>query len=496
MEKTYIFNETDKQIYEYLQKNKKATLEEIFQNIKTGQDNIRRSIEYLKMQEIIKEQTQNKEKYEVTNLGENAINGRLIEKIFCEKIKDKQISVSELNNINIPELTPSEKSIAFGICKNKELITIEDNKIKINKNFEKIINQTIEELKQIKQNKKIQQEKINEYIKRKFIIKKEETEKIYSLIQEIKYNVQQNEIIDLTSDLIKTKEYKNKKFKEYDVEILPAPAEIGGIHPLRQIINYIREIYLEMGFIEMTGPYVDVAFWPMDSMFISQDHPMRDIQDTFYLPQQGDLPNSKKLINTITKLHKDGWKTGSIGYKYNWNPELAKQLVLRPHTTSLSFRKFYELQNPKNTKYFSVGKVFRNETIDQSHLPEFHQAEGFVIGDDLSLADLMGFIKEFFYRLGIQKIKFKPTYNPYTEPSVECYAYFEKEKKWIELINAGIFRKEAIAPYGIKQNVIAWGLGIERVAMIIYQKSIKEIYGDECNLDWLRTYPLPKREIQ
>ena len=141
MEKTYIFNETDKQIYEYLQKNKKATLEEIFQNIKTGQDNIRRSIEYLKMQEIIKEQTQNKEKYEVTNLGENAINGRLIEKIFCEKIKDKQISVSELNNINIPELTPSEKSIAFGICKNKELITIEDNKIKINKNFEKIINQ-------------------------------------------------------------------------------------------------------------------------------------------------------------------------------------------------------------------------------------------------------------------------------------------------------------------------------------------------------------------
>jgi len=102
MEKTYIFNETDKQIYEYLQKNKKATLEEIFQNIKTGQDNIRRSIEYLKMQEIIKEQTQNKEKYEVTNLGENAINGRLIEKIFCEKIKDKQISVSELNNINIP----------------------------------------------------------------------------------------------------------------------------------------------------------------------------------------------------------------------------------------------------------------------------------------------------------------------------------------------------------------------------------------------------------
>ena len=245
----------------------------------------------------------------------------------------------------------------------------------------------------------------------------------------------------------------------------------------------------------MKGPFVETCFWNMDSMFISQDHPARDVQDTFYLKEKGTLPNDKKLLSTIAELHLSGLDTGSSGYDYLWDAEPAKQLVLRAHTTATTYRTLYNLKFKESQKFFSIDKVFRNETIDATHLPEFYQAEGFVIGEDLSFADLLGFIKEYLEILGINKIKFKPTYNPYTEPSVEVFAYFEKQKKWLEVINAGVFRPESLRPYNIKQKVIAWGFGVDRIAMLIYEKSIKEIHGDECDLNWLRTYSIPKRTL-
>jgi phenylalanyl-tRNA synthetase alpha chain len=257
----------------------------------------------------------------------------------------------------------------------------------------------------------------------------------------------------------------------------------------------IRDLFLEMGFKEMKGPYVETCFWNMDSMFISQDHPARDDHDTFYLPKLGDLPNNENLLKIVGELHTNGFDTGSKGYNYIWNREDAKKLILRTHTTATTFRTFNNLKDKTNKKYFCIDKVFRNETIDATHLPEFHQAEGFVIGENLGLADLLGFIKEFLSKLGITKIKFKPNYNPYTEPSVEAFAYLEKTNKWVELLNAGVFRPETLRPYGIKQSVIAWGFGCERIAMLIYNKNIKELHGDECNLDWLRNYQIHNKKL-
>jgi len=279
---------------------------------------------------------------------------------------------------------------------------------------------------------------------------------------------------------------------------LPRPKDIGRIHPLKIIINQLRDLYLEMGFKEMKGPYVETSFWNMDAMFISQDHPARDSQDTFFLKESGSLPLDELLIENVSTIHKNGGSTGSFGYQYDWSEAQARSLVLRTHTTAVTFRTLYDLSTEEKqfSKYFSIGKVFRNETIDSTHLPEFHQAEGFVIGPNLGLADLLGFIKEFFSKLGINEIRFKPTYNPYTEPSVEAYCYLEKENRWVEIINAGIFRPEATTPFGISNNVIAWGLGVERLAMLLYKcNSLKEIHGDEPNLDWLRTYILPKRHL-
>ena len=237
----------------------------------------------------------------------------------------------------------------------------------------------------------------------------------------------------------------------------------------------------------MKSPWVDTAFWCMDSMWIPQDHPSREVQDTFFLPYKGSIP--EKLSKKVAEVHEHGGKSKSKGYGYKWNPEMAKQLILRTHTTATTFRYFHHKEIKYPAKYFCVGRVFRNEAIDQTHLAEFHQVEGFVMDEGLTLRDLMGYIKEFYSKMGIHKIKFKPTYNPYTESSMECFGYNEQLGRWIELINSGMFRPESLEPYGINVPVIAWGLSVERLAMMLYKKTdIREVFGTLNDLNFLRNY--------
>jgi len=499
----------DREVYSVIHGHdpKTISLDEIFRqfidyvsnkNPESIEDNIRRSLEFLKAEGVVSESVSKQETSDgLTDDGKGALENKLIEEQFCDEIIVKNITVQELKNIVIKGLSSDLISLAFGIAKKKGMISIENGIIKVNPDYKQITSKLYEFLQEVSVKKaNLENSIMRELLDRKLIAKKQISFKSYSCTAEVTFDVADEGELCLTLDMLKSKSYSGKKFKEFDVEKLPKPAPIGRMHPLREIINTIKTAYLEMGFQEMRGSYVETAFWPMDSMFISQDHPMRDIQDTFYLPLSGKLP-PKALIKKISAVHSNGGKTGSFGHRYNWDPKIASQLVLRPHTTAVTYRMLYNLDKNKKKqgKYFCVGKVFRNETVDSSHLPEFHQAEGFVIGKNIGLAELMGFIKDFSARLGLEKIRFKPTFNPYTEPSVEAFAYYEKEKKWMEFINAGIFRREALEPYGIKNNVIAWGLGIERVVMLIYQKNIKEVYGDECNFDWLRSYKIPSRRL-
>ena len=295
----------------------------------------------------------------------------------------------------------------------------------------------------------------------------------------------------ITPDVLRTGVWKTGTFRRYDTEINVPKLTGGRSHPLSLLIRKIRRIFMDMGFQEMEGPWVESAFWCMDSMWIPQDHPSREMQDTFYLPYQGTLP--EELAKKVAVSHETGGKTGSKGYKYTWNPAVAKQLLLRTHTTATTFRYFGEKNIQAPAKYFYVGRIFRNESLDATHLNEFHQVEGFIMDDGLTLRDLMGYIKEFYASLGVTKIKFKPTYNPYTEPSMECYGYNEHLGTWIELINSGIFRPESLEPFGITKPVIAWGFGLERLAMLVYgQKDIRQVFGTLTDLDFLRSYPYPK----
>jgi phenylalanyl-tRNA synthetase alpha chain len=303
----------------------------------------------------------------------------------------------------------------------------------------------------------------------------------------------------LTSKLLVSGEWRNKKFRTYDVES-PVPAISGGRrHPFREATNLIRDIYLSMGFKEMSGPWVESAFWCMDSMWIPQDHPARDEQDTFFIDGPAKLP-SKELVEKVKSAHENGLDTGSTGHTRSWSEDLAKQRILRTHSTATTFRMFGEHGIGKEDgKFFYISNNFRNEAVDATHLAEFVQVEGFIVGDDLSLADLMGVIKEFYSRFGIHKIRFKPTFNPYTEPSMEAHYYDENKKKWYALINSGIFRPEALAPYGIKKTVIAWGMGGSRVAALLNRKNnLRELVGPTVDFEWIANHvkPLPNLEVE
>lgn len=123
--------------------------------------------------------------------------------------------------------------------------------------------------------------------------------------------------------------------------------------------------------------------------------------------------------------------------RYDWKLEEAQKNLLRTHTTAVSARMLYKLANQEGgfvpAKYFSIDRVFRNETLDATHLAEFHQVEGVVADRNLTLGDLIGVIAEFFKKLGITQIEFKPAYNPYTEPSMEIFCFHPGLKKWIEV---------------------------------------------------------------
>ncbi|MFA6530483.1 MAG: phenylalanine--tRNA ligase subunit alpha [Candidatus Micrarchaeia archaeon] len=267
--------------------------------------------------------------------------------------------------------------------------------------------------------------------------------------------------------------------ESFDVTVESKDAPFGKVHPLSRLTRKIKDIFGEMGFEEMDGSIIETSFWNFDSLFQPQDHPARELADTFYLERKGELPEDRKMVERVKKSHEQGWK-------YKWSEEEAKKLVLRTHTTALSTRYLSRLkpgQTPK--KYFAVGRVFRNETTDFKHLAEFHQVEGIVAWEGATFKDLLGILKEFYKKLGFEKIRFVPSYFPYTEPSLQVEVFFEPRKQWLELGGAGIFRPEVSKPICGVYPVLAWGLSLERPLMLLMGlEDIRTFYKND--LEWLK----------
>ncbi|MEM0328819.1 MAG: phenylalanine--tRNA ligase subunit alpha [Nitrososphaerota archaeon] len=295
------------------------------------------------------------------------------------------------------------------------------------------------------------------------------------------------EVTRLTPGMISSGEWRRVKLSRFDIRAPTPPVFAGKRHPLRELIRIVREVFVEMGFEEIKGPLVELAFWNFDALFQPQDHPAREMHDTFYLaePEIGDLP--AHLVEPVKRAHENGGDTGSTGWGYRWREEEAKKLLLRTHTTATTIRWLADHREPP-VKVFSVDRIYRNERVDWKHLAEFHQIEGIVMGENVSFRDLLGLIKEFYARLGLRNVRFRPSYFPYTEPSAEAIAYLEDKKTWLELIGMGVFRPEVTRPMGVKHRVLAWGGGLERLALALYDlDDIRTFYMNDLN--WIRSLP-------
>ncbi|HEV8595261.1 MAG TPA: phenylalanine--tRNA ligase subunit alpha [Thermoplasmata archaeon] len=289
------------------------------------------------------------------------------------------------------------------------------------------------------------------------------------------------EVSQITPELLQSGKWRDASYRKYDVRAFAPTATGGRRHPLSQHIDRVRRIMLAMGFAEVEGDYVQPPFWAFDALFQPQDHPARDMLDTFFLDADPLPLPDPAIVARVAEMHETGGGI-STGWRYKWNPDEARRAILRPHTTAVTIRWLADHPDPPQ-KAFIIGRNFRRDSITWKSLPEFHQVEGVVMEEGANLAMLIGVIKEFYRRMGAEDVRVRPGYFPYTEPSLEPEIYFNG--RWMEMGGAGIFRPEVTKPLGIETPVLAWGLGLERLVMAIENiPDIRQLYLSD--LDWLR----------
>ena len=279
------------------------------------------------------------------------------------------------------------------------------------------------------------------------------------MINDLKVEVEKT--FDDKDQMLKQNEL-NQRLQNEAVDVtLPgnAPA-MGSIHPLNIVKNKIINAFCGMGFEVFEGPEIDSDYYCFQALNIPKDHPARDMQDTFYI---------------------------------------TENFLLRPHTSPGQVRTMENKKPP--IKILSPGRVYRADD-DASHSPMFHQIEGLVVDKGVSLCDLKGLLDEFVRIIFDKdtKTRFRPSYFPFTEPSVEvdvscCKCHGKgcnlcKGTGWIEILGAGVVNKKVLEMSGIDSNEysgLAFGLGIERITMIKYGISnIKTLF--ESNINFLNQF--------
>ncbi len=457
-----------------------------------------RALQWLSNKELVRIDEESAKLVELAKNGVSYKKNGLPEKRFLEAIKDKDLGMGKLGdkagldrdeiNISIGQL---KKKVAIDIRKDKELIfsiTDQGKKLLSKKSLEEkfLDKQFPLELDKLEPEDKFAMDSLKS---RKDIIsitdKKTYFGELTAKGKELKKagigNIDSAD--SLTPKMLKSGSWKKKTFRRYDVSA-PVPSIYGGRrHFTKQAVQYIKKIWLEMGFEEMTGSLVQTSFWDLDSLFVPQDHPARDMQDTFYIkdPSSGRLPD-KELVRRVRSTHEDGWTTGSKGWECKWSTEKAKENIMRTHTTVLSAQSIAKLKKSDlPAKFFSVAKVFRNETLDWKHLFEFYQVEGIVVDPNATFRHLIGYLTEFYKKMGYEKVRIRPGHFPYTEPSAEVEVFHPIRKEWVELGGSGVFRPEVVKPLlGIEVPVLAWGQGMGRIISEYWGiTDIRELYKND-----------------
>ncbi|MBC8502271.1 MAG: phenylalanine--tRNA ligase subunit alpha [Nitrosopumilus sp.] len=454
-----VFHDIEKKIINSLKKNPIQTPETLEKSTQLLPDQIRRGIEWLKLKNLA---IVDESKSSTLSLGKNGVDS------FEKGLPERRLL--DLLTNGSRKLSDLQKELGFvfgpamGLSRKNNWIETSSDEITL-KTIPSILpgEKTLQQIGSGTLSKdQIDKIDLSELLKRPdFIIE----------------NIMTSKKISLT-DSAKSVDVSNIS-GAIDVESDVPELFVARTHPLKDTIDEIREIFVTLGFSEIFGNMTQSSFWNFDALFTPQDHPARELQDTFFL----DDLSAKKIgtaeqIRKVSDSHKKNWR-------YLWDINEARKMVLRTHTTCVTIKHLAE-NKPDEARIFSLGRVFRNEKVSYKHLVEFNQIEGIVVGKDANLRNLMGIQREFYKRIGITKIKFWPTFFPYTEPSLQTMVYNEKLGKWIELFGMGIFRPEVTKPLGITKPVLAWGGGIERIAMLKYGLTdVREFYNND--LGWLRS---------
>ncbi len=413
----------------------------------------------------------------------------------------KLLEILEKNDgIAISDIDVEAKNAAIGWGNKSRLVEIKDGKIFLTDKGKEVLKDKnkyslyyiLEMVKKGDFDRIMEKKEIEILKKRGLIEEKEIKNEIVEITGEgrdIFRKIRESDVKDvvtrLTPKMLETGEWKKYKFKAYNVKDPVKRIYPGKKHPYISLLEDVKKKLIAMGFKEMKGPLIELEFWNFDALFQPQNHPARTWTDTYRLkvPSKGKIKN-KEILKNVKETHENGWKTGSKGWGYEWSEEIAKQLMPRAQTTAVSARKLAgKPQIPG--MYFAIGRCYRPDVLDATHLIEFNQVEGIVLDENITFRNLLHILKEFAEEIAeAEKVKFYPDYYPFTEPSVQISAK-HPEFGWLELGGAGIFREEVTKPLGVDVPVIAWGLGIDRLAMMKF--GIKDIrYLFSYDLDWLR----------
>ncbi len=462
--------------------------DEILRETGINKDSLFWALENLSKEGMVNVERINKDEMEISDEGRDYAESEMPEMLLARRIGKGKIEIGKISE--------QRERIGLQWAKAKGLITIGNGTVELTqKGREGIGKESVEKivLGKIARGdigaagiERSEKEALENLVKRKLVSIRKKTiiGNISITDAGMKASTTANGEIDrVNRKMIMDRSWVGKSFKKYDVKVGVEEAQAAKMHPLRETINNVKDAYLGMGFTEISGPIVEPSFWVHDTLFIPQDHPARDVQDTFYLenPERMTVRN-RDIMRAVSREHERAWRD-------EWRTDVAERAMLRTHMTSVSARFLYDLKDYKEyelpIKIFSVGRVFRNESIDYRHLADFYQTDGMIIGNGLTLANLFDTLTKIFGSLGFG-VRFMPTYFPFVEPGVEVQAYYKEKKEWLELGGAGVLRNEIVKAAGKKASVLAWGLGIERMLLMKDSriKTISELYNN--GVGWSR----------
>lgn len=286
-----------------------------------------------------------------------------------------------------------------------------------------------------------------------------------------------DEIGTLTAEMLSLGTWKGAQFRAYNVHVPPSRLLIGRSNPYAKFLEDVKDKLVSLGFEEFDGSLVETEFWNSDALFMPQFHSARDIHDVYYVAEPTKARSIEEpWLSRVAAAHENGGDTGSRGWNYTFDREFTKRLILRSQGTVLSARQLPTAKIPG--KYFGIARCFRYDRVDATHLSDFYQTEGIVLGEEVNLRTLLGFLEMFAREVaGAKEVKYVPGYFPFTEPSVEVHIK-HPVLGWFELGGSGIFRPEVTKALGVDVPVAAWGIGIDRMAlMALGLNDLRELFS-------------------